>query len=107
MLRADKRGCGKSTGDYDNATTADFAADAKAGVAWLKTRSEVDPHKIGLIGHSEGGIVAPMAAVADPNVAFVVMMAGSGVPGDRNHPGAGQADCAGQRGEQAKSGRGH
>jgi len=86
VLRADKRGCGKSTGDYANATTADFAADAKAGVAWLKTRSEVDPHKIGLIGHSEGGIVAPMAAVADPNVAFVVMMAGSGVPGDQIIP---------------------
>jgi hypothetical protein len=86
VLRADKRGCGKSTGDYANATTADFASDAKAGVVWLKTRSEVDPHKIGLIGHSEGGVVAPMAAVADPSVAFVVMMAGSGVPGDQIIP---------------------
>jgi pimeloyl-ACP methyl ester carboxylesterase len=83
VLRADKRGVGKSTGDYDKATTADFATDAEAGVAYLKTRPDVDPHKIGLLGHSEGGIIAPMAAVADRDVAFVVMMAGSGVPGDQ------------------------
>lgn len=83
VLRADKRGIGKSTGDYGNATTSDFASDAEAGVAFLKTRSEVDAKRIGLIGHSEGGVVAPMAAVADPDVAFVVMMAGSGVPGDQ------------------------
>jgi uncharacterized protein len=83
VLRADKRGVGKSTGSLAKATTADFAADAEAGVAYLKTRSEVDPHKIGLIGHSEGAIIAPMAAVADHDVAFIVMMAGSGVPGDQ------------------------
>jgi fermentation-respiration switch protein FrsA (DUF1100 family) len=83
VLRADKRGTGKSTGDYANATTADFAVDAEAGVAFLKTRTEVDPHKIGLVGHSEGGVVAPMAAVADHDVAFIVMMAGSAVPGDQ------------------------
>jgi fermentation-respiration switch protein FrsA (DUF1100 family) len=83
VLRADKRGVGKSAGDFAKATTADFAIDAEAGVAFLKTRPEVDPHKIGLIGHSEGGVVAPMAAVADHEVAFVVMMAGSGVPGDQ------------------------
>jgi pimeloyl-ACP methyl ester carboxylesterase len=83
VLRADKRGVGKSTGDYAAATIADFVADAEAGVAYLKTRSEVDPRKIGLIGHSEGGIIAPMAAVADPDVAFIVLMAGSGVPGDQ------------------------
>jgi hypothetical protein len=83
VLRADKRGVGKSTGDCAAATTADFASDAEAGVAYLKTRSEIDPHRIGLIGHSEGGIVAPMATVADPDVAFIVMMAGSGVPGDQ------------------------
>lgn len=83
VLRADKRGVGKSTGDYAKATTADFAADAEAGVAYLKTRSEVDVHKIGLIGHSEGAIIAPMAALADRDVAFIVMMAGSGVPGDQ------------------------
>ena len=83
VLRADKRGVGKSTGKTDTATTADFAADAEAGVAFLKSRPEVDPRKIGLVGHSEGGIIAPMAAVADPGVAFIVLMAGSGVPGDQ------------------------
>ena len=83
VLRADKRGVGKSTGDLTTATTADFATDAEAGVVYLKTRAEVDLHKIGLIGHSEGGIIAPMVAVADPGVAFIVMMAGSGVPGDQ------------------------
>jgi hypothetical protein len=83
VLRADKRGVGKSTGDYATATTADFASDAEAGVRFLKTRPEVDAHKIGLIGHSEGAIIAPMAAVADHDVAFVVMLAGSGVPGDQ------------------------
>lgn len=83
VLRADKRGVGKSTGDYATATTNDFASDAEAGVAYLKTRSEVDPRRIGLIGHSEGGIVAPMVAARNHDVDFIVMMAGSGVPGDQ------------------------
>ena len=83
VLRADKRGIGKSTGDLAKATSADFATDAEAGVAYLKTRAEVDPHKIGLIGHSEGGIIAPIVAARNKDVAFIVMMAGSGVPGDQ------------------------
>jgi uncharacterized protein len=82
VLRADKRGVGKSGGDYSKAVMADFASDAEAGVAYLKTRAEVNPHKIGLVGHSEGGIEAPMAATHDPDVAFIVMMAGPGVSGD-------------------------
>ena len=82
VLRADDRGTAKSTGNFATATTADFATDTEAGVAYLKTRSEVDPHKIGLIGHSEGGIIAPMVAARNPDVAFIVMMAGSGVRGD-------------------------
>jgi fermentation-respiration switch protein FrsA (DUF1100 family) len=82
VLRADDRGTAKSTGNFATATTADFATDTEAGVAYLKTRSEVDPHKIGLIGHSEGGIIAPMIAARNPDVAFIVMMAGSGVRGD-------------------------
>jgi pimeloyl-ACP methyl ester carboxylesterase/uncharacterized lipoprotein YmbA len=86
VLRADKRGCGKSKGDYAAATTIDFASDADAAVAYLKTRAEVNQHKIGLIGHSEGGIVAPMAAAGNPDVAFVVMMAGPGVRGDEILP---------------------
>ena len=83
VLRADDRGTGKSTGNFSTATTADFATDAEAGVAYLKTRPEVDPHKIGLIGHSEGGVIAPMVAARNKDIAFIVMMAGTGVPGDQ------------------------
>jgi uncharacterized protein len=83
VLRADDRGVGKSTGNRAEATTADFATDAEAGVAYLKTRSEVDVHKIGLIGHSEGALIAPLVAARNPDVAFIVMMAGAGVPGDQ------------------------
>jgi hypothetical protein len=82
VLRADDRGVGKSGGSFQTSTTADFATDAEAGVAYLKTRSEVDPRKIGLVGHSEGGVIAPMVAARDRDVAFIVLMAGSGVPGD-------------------------
>ena len=83
VLRADDRGTAKSTGDFATATTADFATDTEAGIAYLKTRPEVDPHKIGLIGHSEGGVIAPMIAARNKDVAFIVMMAGPGVPGDQ------------------------
>jgi dipeptidyl aminopeptidase/acylaminoacyl peptidase len=58
VLRADKRGVGKSGGDYSRAVMADFASDAEAGVAYLKTRAEVKRHKIGVVGHIEGGIEA-------------------------------------------------
>jgi len=83
VLRADDRGTAKSTGDFKTATTADFATDTEAGIAYLKTRPEVDPRKIGLIGHSEGAVIAPMIAARNPDVAFIVMMAGSGVSGDQ------------------------
>ncbi|HLN02427.1 MAG TPA: alpha/beta fold hydrolase [Bryobacteraceae bacterium] len=83
VLRADKRGVGKSTGDNAAATMTDFATDAEAGVAYLKTRTEVDSHRIGLVGHSEGAIVAPMVATQNSDVAFLVLMAGPGVPGDQ------------------------
>ena len=82
MLRADDRGTAKSTGVFATATTADFATDTEAGITYLKTRAEVDPHKIGLIGHSEGGVIAPMIAARNKDVAFIVMMAGTGVAGD-------------------------
>jgi uncharacterized protein len=83
VLRADDRGVGKSTGVFASGTTSDFATDAEAGVAYLKTRAEVNSHKIGLIGHSEGGVIAPMIAARNKDVAFIVMMAGTGVPGDQ------------------------
>ena len=81
VLRYDKRGTGSSTGDYAKATTQDFANDADAAAAWLRGRKEIDPAKVGLIGHSEGGLIVPMVAVADPKVDFIVMMAGPGVDG--------------------------
>ena len=83
VLRADDRGTGKSTGVFADATTADFATDVEAGVTYLKTRSEVNSQKIGLIGHSEGAVIAPMVAARDRGVAYIVMMAGTGVPGDQ------------------------
>jgi len=82
VLRVDKRGVGQSTGNYDIATTEDFAADALAGVEYLKTRKEVDAERIGLIGHSEGGLIAPMVAVKSNDVAFIVFMAAPCVTGE-------------------------
>jgi dienelactone hydrolase len=83
VLRADDRGVGESTGDFSKATSADFATDTEAGIAYLKARPEIDVHKIGLVGHSEGGVIAPMIAARNHDVAFIVMMAGTGVPGDQ------------------------
>jgi uncharacterized protein len=91
VLRADDRGVGKSTGIFAKGTTADFATDAESGVAYLKTRSEIDPHKIGLVGHSEGAVIAPMIAARSKDVAFIVMMAGTGVPGDQVLPAQSEA----------------
>ncbi|MBI2840861.1 MAG: alpha/beta fold hydrolase [Acidobacteria bacterium] len=82
VLRADDRGTGKSTGSYSTATTADFATDVEAGITYLRTRPEIDKSRIGLIGHSEGGVIAPMVAARTPGVAFIVLMAGTGVKGD-------------------------
>lgn len=83
VLRYDDRGFGKSTGDPTNATSADFATDALAAVRYLQTRKEINPKKIGLIGHSEGGLIAPMVAVQVPGeIAFIVLLAGPGVTGE-------------------------
>jgi fermentation-respiration switch protein FrsA (DUF1100 family) len=82
VLRADKRGVGKSTGVYDTATSEDFAADTEASISYLRTIKTVDPKKIGLVGHSEGGLIAPMVAAKDSSVAFIVLMAGTGLKGE-------------------------
>ncbi|KKQ33617.1 MAG: Spectinomycin 3' adenylyltransferase [candidate division TM6 bacterium GW2011_GWF2_37_49] len=76
VLRFDKRGVGKSTGDYGSATSRDFADDVIAGIEYLKTRKDIDASKLGLIGHSEGGMISCMVAAESDDVAFVVMMAG-------------------------------
>lgn len=83
VLRFDDRGVGQSTGDFATATSADFATDVQAGVEYLKTRKEINARKIGLAGHSEGGLIAPMVAAKSADVAFIVLMAGPGVSGDK------------------------
>jgi len=81
VLRYDDRGVAGSTGVFDAATSADFAVDAAAAVAHLAARADVGA--VGLVGHSEGGVVAPMVAGASERVDFVVLLAGLGVRGDR------------------------
>lgn len=83
VLRVDKRGVGKTTGekpigDYSETTILDLADDALVGVEYLKSRKEIDPKRIGLLGHSEGGVVGPIAASRSSDVAFLVMLAGLG-----------------------------
>jgi alpha-beta hydrolase superfamily lysophospholipase len=81
VLRVDDRSFGASTGNAENATTADFADDVAAEVAWLRTRPEIAPGHIALIGHSEGGVIAPMVAVRGSQIAAIVLMAGTSKPG--------------------------
>ena len=78
VLRYDERGVGKTTGSFSEATTADFADDASAGVDYLLSRTEVNKKKVGLIGHSEGGVVVPMVATARKDIDFLVLLAAPG-----------------------------
>lgn len=82
VLRVDDRGVGESKGNFSQATSEDFASDVQAGIEYLKTREEINSKQIGLIGHSEGGLIAPMVAVQSPDVAFIILMAGPGLPGE-------------------------
>ena len=83
-LRMDDRGVGGSGGDMRTATTLDFADDALAGVRYLQKRKEIDRKRIGLLGHSEGALVCAIAAAKAPReVAFLIMLAGTGVPGEQ------------------------
>ena len=79
-LRLDDRGVGESTGDANTATAEDTAADAKAALTFLRARPEIDARRVGLIGHSYGGEIAPMVAAQDPKVAAVVLLAGPARP---------------------------
>ena len=72
---------GDSTGKFETATSGDFSHDAEAAFDFLRQHPRVDPHRIGLIGHSEGGIVAPMVAARRDEVAWIVLLAGTGVDG--------------------------
>ena len=81
VLRYDDRGFGESTGDFSKATTADFAKDVLSAVRYLKSRKDIDAKHIGLIGHSEGGIIAPLAANQTSDISFIVSLAGTGILG--------------------------
>ena len=82
VLRFDDRGVGGSEGNFDLATSEDLATDVLAGIAYLKNREEINTKQIGLIGHSEGGLIAPMVAVHSSDVGFIVLMAGPGLRGE-------------------------
>ncbi|MGM0581159.1 MAG: alpha/beta hydrolase family protein [Bacteroidota bacterium] len=82
VLRYDDRGTAESEGDFSTATSANFKTDVASAVKYLKSREEIDAGNIGLIGHSEGGLIAPMMAVESKDVAFIVLMAGTGIKGD-------------------------
>ncbi len=107
VLRVDDRGVGQSTGDFDKATLEDSAADALAGLAYLKSRTEIDGRRIGLIGHSEGGSVAIVVASRSDDVAFLVTMAGPGVSGEElaRTQSAAMLKAAGATGEQIEKSR--
>lgn len=81
VLRCDDRGTGSSTGHPDSATTADLALDTRAQLAWLRARPEIDPARIGLVGHSEGGVIGPLLAAQDRRIAALVILAGPAKPG--------------------------
>jgi len=82
VLRVDDRGARESTGIFSQATSEDFASDVLAGIEYLKTRKEINPKQIGLIGYREGGLIAPVVAVKSADVAFIVLMAGTGLTGE-------------------------
>src|SRR6185312_6174441 len=81
VLRLDDRGLGASGGDATTATTADFADDIRSAVAYLRSRPDIDPNRIALAGHSEGGVIAPMIAATDSRIHAIVILAGTSEPG--------------------------
>ena len=81
-LRYDKRGVAQSSGSFATATILDFAADAEAAVRFLRQRPRIAPDRVGIAGHSEGGVVAPIVTARTRDVAFVVLIAAPGLPGD-------------------------
>jgi pimeloyl-ACP methyl ester carboxylesterase len=81
-LRYDDRGTAKSTGNFAAGTSADFAVDAEAAGRFLRTQPGIARDRVGIIGHSEGGTIAPMVATRSRDVAFIVLLSGTGIPGD-------------------------
>jgi pimeloyl-ACP methyl ester carboxylesterase len=83
VLRYDDRGVGKSQGDFITATSADMATDAEAAYYFLKNDPRIDKNSIGLAGHSEGGLIAPIVASSNPGIGFIISLAGPGVIGEK------------------------
>jgi len=83
VLRYDDRGTAKSEGNFGGATSYDFSTDAEAALEFLRTRTDINISKIGLVGHSEGGMIAPMVASRNKNVNFIVLLAGPGITPDK------------------------
>lgn len=81
VLRVDDRGVGETTGEVMTATSLDFAGDVLVGIDYLKSHKGINSKKIGLLGHSEGGVIAPLAAVQSADVSYIVSLAGLGVKG--------------------------
>jgi pimeloyl-ACP methyl ester carboxylesterase len=82
VLRVDDRGVGGSTGSVPNSTSENFSVDVLSGIDFLKRHDRINPKQIGLIGHSEGGLIAPMVAAQSNDVAFIVLLAGPGLTGE-------------------------
>ncbi|MCA9287103.1 MAG: alpha/beta fold hydrolase [Phycisphaerales bacterium] len=102
VLRWDDRGVGGSTvGDQDDPDSLDFATDVDAALAFLATQDGIDPDRLGLIGHSEGGLIGSVVAADEPRVAFYVMLAGTGVPGDEILMRQGEAIALAEGGDPA------
>ena len=83
VLRYDDRGVENPKGEFQSATSANFATDVESAIMYLKTRKEINKNNIGLIGHSEGGLVASMVASTSEDIRFIVLLAGPGVQGDQ------------------------
>lgn len=83
VLRFDDRGVGKSEGDFSKAVSPDFASDAISAVEYLSHRKEINSSQIGVMGHSEGGMIAPMAANESDKISFIVLLAGPGTTGEQ------------------------
>ncbi len=81
VLRCDDRGVGESTGDFSTATSVDFASDVRAMLRFLRKDPRIDSRLLGLCGHSEGGLIAPMVAAEDHDIGFLILLAGTGVNG--------------------------
>jgi dipeptidyl aminopeptidase/acylaminoacyl peptidase len=80
VLRMDDRGVGESGGTFKGSTSADFGEDARAGLAYLRTRPEIEAKRLGVLGHSEGAVITPMVAAKEPDLKAIVLLAGVAEP---------------------------